>query len=863
MRKLSKSRIVLAGLVCVFLLVWPQAGWAVGGDTCATATVISSLPYSDISTTVGANDDYDEICPYDAPGSSDVVYSYTPSSDIAVRIDLCDSSYDTKVYVYEGTCGTYQSGTQIACNDDACGDDTFKSQLPYVNLTGGNTYYIVVDGYGGDAGAYEINITQVSTVTGACCDDATGTCMDDVEQSACTGRFSADTLCADLVPACGEQAGDDCLNATVIPSLPYSDTGTTVGANDDYDEICPYDAPGSPDVVYSYTPSSDIAVRIDLCDSSYDTKVYVYEDTCGAYQSGTQIACNDDFCGYYGVRSKLYASLTGGSTYYIVVDGYGGESGEYNLYIDQFVLTEAGDTCEEAAVIPALPYSATGLTVNANNNYNEVCPDDVFTPDAPDVVFSYTPIVNEVVDINLCGSDYYTKLYVYENTCGAPDSGTQIACDIEGCDGVPPTSQITGLSLTAGNTYYIIVDGVGTQSGLYQLVVTSSSAVVGACCDDSTGTCQDGVAVQNCTGRWSANTLCANLDPPCGSGSTLECPPTTLFGQPPHGPADLWSGPISEVSVGGHVYENFTGVVAPICDIHWWGFQVDPYTFEECIESDPTFEIIFYEDNDGQPGSAVCSYESTAAVTPTGRYYDFGGCFNQLNYYSVGSLSPCCSLTEGWVSITGLGDEFCWFMWISSGVGDGNSWVDDGVTGYSENMDLSVCLTGDVPEIRIEPLSFDDNCPQDPYGSFTIYNDGPVTLNVTGIDAPAWVVEILPVLPYSIPPAANQPVTVELDCCYCAGRGRLQVYSNDLDKSPYPDAVYVNLNVIEGDLDDDCMVQLSDFSHFASYWLQSSCSSPDWCGHADISQDGSVGFEDLAGFVLNWLEELPFEGCEE
>ena len=29
------------------------------------------------------------------------------------------------------------------------------------------------------------------------------------------------------------QGGDTCASATVIPSLPYSDTGTTVGFNDD------------------------------------------------------------------------------------------------------------------------------------------------------------------------------------------------------------------------------------------------------------------------------------------------------------------------------------------------------------------------------------------------------------------------------------------------------------------------------------------------------------------------------------------------------------------------------------------------------------------------------------------------------
>jgi hypothetical protein len=36
------------------------------------------------------------------------------------------------------------------------------------------------------------------------------------------------------------QGGDNIGSATVIPSLPYHDTGTTSGYTDDYDEVCPY-----------------------------------------------------------------------------------------------------------------------------------------------------------------------------------------------------------------------------------------------------------------------------------------------------------------------------------------------------------------------------------------------------------------------------------------------------------------------------------------------------------------------------------------------------------------------------------------------------------------------------------------------
>ena len=59
-------------------------------------------------------------------------------------------------------------------------------------------------------------------------------------------------------PAVPRQGGDTIEDAAVIPGLPYSNTGTTAGYNNDYDEGCPYSTSISPDVVYSFTPSHTI-----------------------------------------------------------------------------------------------------------------------------------------------------------------------------------------------------------------------------------------------------------------------------------------------------------------------------------------------------------------------------------------------------------------------------------------------------------------------------------------------------------------------------------------------------------------------------------------------------------------------------
>ena len=59
----------------------------------------------------------------------------------------------------------------------------------------------------------------------------------------------------------------------------WDDVGNTCGFYHDYDEVCPFSGSLSPDVVYAYTPGGNEEITISLCDSYYDTKVYVYENS--------------------------------------------------------------------------------------------------------------------------------------------------------------------------------------------------------------------------------------------------------------------------------------------------------------------------------------------------------------------------------------------------------------------------------------------------------------------------------------------------------------------------------------------------------------------------------------------------------
>ncbi|MBD3232653.1 MAG: T9SS type A sorting domain-containing protein [candidate division Zixibacteria bacterium] len=160
------------------------------------------------------------------------------------------------------------------------------------------------------------------------------------------------------------QGGDTIEDAVVIPSIPYSNTGTTAGYTHDYDEMCPWGGGISPDVVYSYTSPINQHINISLCaGSDYDTKLYMYENS---YTPGTPHACSDDDCSTPNYPDSYVSSLEDvplitGSTYYIVVDGYGGDYGNYTIDIYSCLLGDVDMTPDDDPVIVP-PGGSFGLT---------------------------------------------------------------------------------------------------------------------------------------------------------------------------------------------------------------------------------------------------------------------------------------------------------------------------------------------------------------------------------------------------------------------------------------------------------------------------------------------------------------------
>jgi len=249
------------------------------------------------------------------------------------------------------------------------------------------------------------------------------------------------------------QGGDTPASATAIPSLPYSDTGTTVGYVNDVTNF------SGPDVFYSMTLGAFTDVTASLCGSAFDTGLEIYVNAGGSL--GALMASNDDFC---GLQSQVTVGLAAGN-YYIVVDGWGGNSGAYTLAVDG---SGGTNPCDEFSnTVITLPYTGTGTNVGAP---------DVLGTDSGDVGYTFTLTQESAVTFTSClpGTDYDSDSYLY---LGDPcDGGTQLYYNDGG--GCSPVYWASNWFLDCGNltagTYTLVLSGYSTLEGNYEFSISAT-----------------------------------------------------------------------------------------------------------------------------------------------------------------------------------------------------------------------------------------------------------------------------------------------------------------------------------------------------------------------------------------------------
>lgn len=131
-------------------------------------------------------------------------------------------------------------------------------------------------------------------------------------------------------------------------------------------------------------------------------------------------------------------------------------------------LAPDNDFCAAAMpVVEDIVYNSwtTGATTDGPDEPS-LCDDSGYSHIDADVWFSYTAPCSGDVFVSLCGSDFDTKVAIYEGGCPGVESA--IACDDNGCG---TTASHVTFTVVGGETYLIRVGGYQGETGTLELLL--------------------------------------------------------------------------------------------------------------------------------------------------------------------------------------------------------------------------------------------------------------------------------------------------------------------------------------------------------------------------------------------------------
>lgn len=176
---------------------------------------------------------------------------------------------------------------------------------------------------------------QVNPQTEELCDNGIDDdCDDEIDEAIEICTDGIDNTCDDLVdcddPQClGTGACPaDCSDATLAnATFPFTVNGDTFAQGDDFAPSCA--SGGSDDFAYLFVaPNAGTYIFDTEGTYPFDTVLYAL-DGCG----GAELACNDDAFYYY--ESQIRVNLQANQAIIVVVDGFGGDFGNYVLNVDR------------------------------------------------------------------------------------------------------------------------------------------------------------------------------------------------------------------------------------------------------------------------------------------------------------------------------------------------------------------------------------------------------------------------------------------------------------------------------------------------------------------------------------------------
>jgi hypothetical protein len=384
----------------------------------------------------------------------EVVYSFSVNQTQRVRLDTAGSLADTLLYA-SSVCGDLFS--ELACDDDGGGD---LSSVIEFEAQAGTRYYVVVD-TSLFPGPFVLNFGPGGAAPPPV------DCFDDFD-------CGLDEICdaGACVPdgPVNPPAGAVCDAPTEMAAWGEY-RGSTAGRPNTINEHGCARATGG-EIAFTFQLDEAAPIVIDTDASDFDTIVSIRSDCA---DGASEVACNDDGV---GLQSRIEFNAQAGVRYFVLVDGYAGDSGNVVVRFEGPPQLDAcmaaadcagGQQCLASLCVPATPAACAaalpavgagpfvGTTVGGGNLHDPSC----LASNSPEAIYAFVSPVNGTFRASTAGSAFDTGLYVLEGCA------EEVACND---DSVGLTSAVS-FDAVAGQVYYLVVDGYNNASGAYQLTI--------------------------------------------------------------------------------------------------------------------------------------------------------------------------------------------------------------------------------------------------------------------------------------------------------------------------------------------------------------------------------------------------------
>ncbi len=330
-------------------------------------------------------------------------------------------------------------------------------------------------------------------------------CGSSVANNGCTRNFGiinnfAMTLEAEAIPP-----NDLCANAITITG-DGTISGTTLFATTDTGT--PFCGTGitSPGVWYVFTDSSGTgsSVTMDLCGAPFDSKISVYSGSCAGLTC--IIGEDDDFTNCGGNDPYVTFSTDGSSTYYVLVHGFGGGSGPFDLHVSGFPIVIIGNApviaCPSDIVVNNAPGTCGAVANFAGVAFDvedgNISGDIIATPPSGSVF----PVGDTTVTLSVTDSDGNTSTCSFTVTVNDNEPPVAVCQDLTlDLDPVTGTVSITGADVDNGSTDNCGIASMTLDISSFDCSNTGANTVTMTVTDNSgnSSTCTSTVTVQDVT----------------------------------------------------------------------------------------------------------------------------------------------------------------------------------------------------------------------------------------------------------------------------------------------------------------------------------------------------------------------------